>query len=71
LSFPAEYDNDYSLLGGQVTWIFSTEEIILDKVDPRTGDQTYIAIYLFAGGCFFVLAGLLIGKKHENTQGSE
>jgi hypothetical protein len=68
LSFPAEYDNAYTLMGGEVTWIFSTEEIIKDKDDPGTGDKTFIAYYLFAVGCFFTLSGLLVAKKKETAQ---
>lgn len=73
LYFPEEYDNQYTLMDGDITWIFSTEEIFKEPDRPdddaKTGDDTIMAFQLAAGGVICVVLAVILKKKDkENYQ---
>ena len=72
LSFPEEYDNAYTLMSGDITWIFSTEENFKEPDRPddsaKTGDDTNLAMYLGLMGFACLGMAILMKEKEKFVQ---
>lgn len=66
LTFPEKYDNSYSLMKGDITWILSTEEIIDDSV--KTGDDTMIAVYLTFAGIMCLFVAIILKRVEDHKE---
>ena len=68
LTFPEEYDNAYSLMDGNITWIFSTVEIDGKEEPPiETGDKMMTGMCLAAMGTMCLVLAVVINSKDKKA----